>query len=92
MSRTQIYTLVEPVGFEGRQYHEVVLRRAKGRDVLAITKASRQDEAEAGFLAIALLADVPRGLIDEMDAEDIAALTQMLPDFLPKPRGSTPQS
>jgi hypothetical protein len=82
-----------PVAHDGVTYREVTLRRARGRDLLAITKASKEDDIEAGFVAIALLADVPRELVDEMDADDVAALTEAVTAFLPQraPSEAPPQ-
>jgi hypothetical protein len=81
-----------PVEFEGVAYREVTMRRAKGRDLLAITKASKDDEIEGGFVAIALLASVPREVVDEMDADDVAMLTEVVSGFLPKrPDEAPPQ-
>ena len=90
MSKQTTYKFLEPVSVGGRTYGEVTLRRAKGRDMLAISKAAKDDEIEAGFLAISLLTEVPRDVIDEMDADDVSALTEIIGDFLPKPKAETP--
>lgn len=56
MQQSSTYRLFFPVSHDGRNHGEVTLRRAKGRDMLAISKAARENRIEAGFLAISLLA------------------------------------
>lgn len=81
------YTLLYPFEFEGKTITEVSLRRAKGRDL------ERMEAAGQGFTSVltglSCITDLPLDAVRQMDGDDIAALSEISPDFLPKARGAT---
>lgn len=84
------FKLAYPITHDGKEISEVTLRRAKGRDLEKIEAAEDGGGQMLGALtALAALADLPLEAVREMDAEDIADLSEKLPAFLPKGRAVT---
>jgi hypothetical protein len=69
-------TLTTPVIVQGKTYTELTFRKAKGRDLKVL---DRHKGAVAGSLALgALLAGVPPEAVDEMDAQDVSAMSKIV--------------
>ena len=65
---------------------QVTIRRPKVRDLRAMEKMREPDgtELDQGIAMAAALCDLPLEAIDEMDAADFAAVSEVLVGFLPK--------
>jgi hypothetical protein len=86
MTDTARVTLARPISVEERMITEVSIRRPKVRDLRAMEK-SRQPggtELDQGIAMAAALCDLPLEAMDEMDAADFAAISEVLGGFLPK--------
>jgi hypothetical protein len=83
----QKHTLAYPVTFGDALYRDVTIRRPKGRDIIAIEDARARTESDtrSGFVAISILCDIPEGVVEEMDAQDIAALSDRVASFFVRP-------
>lgn len=82
--RTNTFPLAFPFEFEGKEISEVTMRRAKGRDIERMEAAGK--EFAAALVTLSCLSDLPVDAIREMDSEDIAMLSEHVPDFLAKAR------
>ena len=81
-------TLTTPVSYQGKTYSALTLRKAKVKDLEAAEMARKEGGDFSSMVAlIASLADVPLGVVREMDADDLSKLSDELPGFLPS---STP--
>lgn len=69
-----------PFTFEGREVTELTLRRPKMRDMKRANAV--KDEMEKSIRMIADLAEVSPKLVEELDAEDFAALGAKLGEFM----------
>jgi hypothetical protein len=77
-------TLTTPVAFNGKSYTSLTLRRAKVKDLEAAEMARKEGGDFSSMVAlVASLADVPVGVVREMDADDLTKLSDELPGFLP---------
>ncbi|MGE9266446.1 phage tail assembly protein [Escherichia coli] len=76
------HTLKVPVNFEGKEHTYITLRRIKGKDLRAITR--EEDKIEQTFLVIRLLSSWPPEGIDELDGEDIEAISKIIEGFMGK--------
>jgi hypothetical protein len=82
--RVNTFPLAFPFEFDGKEISEVTMRRAKGRDLERMEAAGK--DFAAGMVTLSCLTDLPVDAIREMDSEDIAMLSEQVPDFLAKPR------
>lgn len=71
-----IFPLKHSVDFEGGTVSELKFRRPKGKDIKKLTKAS--DEMDGVFVLFGDLSERGPQLIEELDAEDIVRLTDLL--------------
>lgn len=86
MTDTASVKLVRPIKFENQMITEVAIRRPKVRDLRALEKAREPGatELDQGIAIAAALCDLPLSAMDEMDAGDFAAISEVLGGFLPK--------
>ena len=86
MNDTARVKLVRPIKVEERRITEVVIRRPKVRDLRAMEKMREPGgtELDQGIAMAAALCDLPLEAMDEMDAADFAAVSEVLGGFLPK--------
>jgi hypothetical protein len=86
MTDTASLKLVRPIRVEERMVTEVVIRRPKVRDLRAMEKMREPEgtELDQGIAMAAALCDLPLEAMDEMDAADFAAISEVLGGFLPK--------
>lgn len=78
--------LKSPLQLEDRIIAEVAIRRPKVRDLRALEKAREPGatELDQGIAMAAALCDLPLSIMDEMDAADFAAISEVLGGFLPR--------
>lgn len=86
MTDTTRVTLACPLQLEDRMVTEVTIRRPKVRDLRALEKGREpgSTELDQGIAMAAALCDLPLAAMDEMDASDFAAISEVLGGFLPK--------
>ena len=86
MNDTAIVKLVSPFKVEDRTIAEVTIRRPKVRDLRALEKVREpgSTELDQGIAMAAALCDLPLAAMDEMDAGDFAAISEVMGGFLPK--------
>lgn len=86
MTDTTRVTLVRPISVEQRIITEVTIRRPRVRDLRAIEKAREPGttDLDQGIVMAAALCDLPLDAMDDMDAADFAAISEVLGGFLPR--------
>jgi hypothetical protein len=86
MTDTARVKLARPIRVEERMITEVAIRRPKVRDLRAMEKLREpgSTELDQGISMAAALCDLPLDAMDEMDAADFAAISEVLGGFLPK--------
>ena len=86
MTDTARVKLVRPFKVEERMITEVTIRRPKVRDLRAMEKMREpgSTELDQSIAMTATLCDLPPEAMDEMDAADFAAISEVLGGFLPK--------
>jgi hypothetical protein len=86
MTDTARVKLVRPIRVEERMITEVAIRRPKVRDLRAMENMREpgSTELDQGIAMAAALCDLPLSAMDEMDAADFAAISEVLAGFLPK--------
>jgi len=86
MTDTARVKLVRPVRVEERMITEVTIRRPKVRDLRAMEKMREPEgtELDQGIVMAAALCGLPLEAMDEMDAADFAAISEVLGGFLPR--------
>lgn len=86
MTDTANVKLLRPFSIEDRLVTEVTIRRPKVRDLRAMEKLREPvgTELDQGIAMAAALCDLPLSAMDEMDAGDFAAISEVLGGFLPK--------
>ena len=86
MTDTAHVKLARPIRVEERLVTEVTVRRPKVRDLRAMDRlrAPGGAELDQGIAMAATLCDLPLEAMDEMDAADFAAISEMLGGFLLK--------
>jgi hypothetical protein len=88
-TRERAFPLAYPVEHDGAPLTEVVLRRAKARDMAAIEKIAGEDKTgqmDQTIGIIAVLSGLPADVVGDLDAEDFTALSEALADFFPRAR------
>ena len=86
MTDTARVKLTRPIRIEERMITEVTIRRPKVRDLRAMEKMRDPGgtELDQGIAMAATLCDLPLEAMDEMDAVDFAAISEVLGGFLPR--------
>ncbi len=86
MTDTARVKLVRPLNVDGQIITEVTIRRPKVRDLRAMEKTREPGftELDQGIGMAAVLCELPMEAMDEMDAGDFAAISEVLGGFLPK--------
>jgi hypothetical protein len=86
MTDTASVKLIRPIRVEEQLITEVAIRRPKVRDLRAMEKMREpgSTELDQGIAMAAALCDLPMDAMDEMDAADFAAISEVLGGFLPK--------
>jgi hypothetical protein len=86
MSDSARVKLVRPIRVEERMITEVAIRRPKVRDLRAMEKLREPGatDLDQGIAMAAALCDLPLEAMDDMDAADFAAISEVLGGFLPK--------
>jgi hypothetical protein len=86
MTDTASVKLARPIRVEERVVTEVVIRRPKVRDLRAMEKMREpgSTELDQGIAMAAALCDLPLEAVNDMDAADFAAISEVLCGFLPK--------
>jgi hypothetical protein len=79
-SRSKAVSLTYPVEFEGRTWTEITVTRLTAGQV----EAFFEDVAANGDKARLPMFDAPPEVIDALDADDFAALDEVVKDFLPR--------
>lgn len=78
----QTIVLKYPVQVGGVTYSELVMRRAKGRDLKLARKQANGDESEIDTYLIANLCDISTEVLDELDMADYRTVQEVLRGFL----------
>ena len=85
MSKTNI-KLGEPIVVGGQKITEVTLRRPKVKDLRALDHLDvNANDLTRGIEMAAILTGLTPETIDELDAGDFAAISDVIAGFLPKP-------
>lgn len=88
LSNTTPVALAVPVEWQGQKIAEVSVRRPKVKDLRAIEAASRgQSQLDQGASMIAQLTGLPVEAVDELDAQDFTAISEVIAGFFPQGRG-----
>lgn len=74
------FTLEYPVHYNGEEFQELTIRRPKIRDMKKFDKI--KDGMSKSITMLADLADVPLGVIEELDTADFNAASKVIVDFL----------
>ncbi len=79
-------TLVRPISVEEGMITEVSVRRPRVRDLRAMEKLREPGttDLDQGIVMAATLCDLPLDAMDDMDAADFAAISEVLGGFLPR--------
>jgi len=80
------YPLAYPIEREdGSQIAELILRRARAKDILAIERVGKRGgtDAEATLAFLASINNLTDDEIGEIDAEDLVGASAAVVDFLP---------
>lgn len=80
-------TLSFTIQHDGREIGEIILRRPKVKDLRSVTDAD-SDQLSQGVAIAAVLSGLPAEAIEELDAEDFTAISEVIADFFPKGPGS----
>ncbi len=80
---TDHVTLSQPVQAGERTISEVTIRRPKVKDLRALEhlRAPGAGEIDQGVAMAAMLCDLPVEAVDEMDATDFAAISEIIAGF-----------
>lgn len=78
--------LRQPINVGGDQVSEVTIRRPKVKDLRALdlARAPGASEMDQAIAMAATLGDLPLEAMDEMDAGDFAAISEIVAGFFPK--------
>ena len=85
MSKPKTVRLSQPIVWEGRTVTDVQVRRPKVKDLRAMERdgPNPASQIDQGVAMAALLTELPVEVIDEMDAVDFAAVSEVIAGFLP---------
>ena len=86
MSKPKIVRLTQPIVCDGKTVTDVQVRRPKVKDLRAMERdnTAASTQIDQGVAMAALLTELPVEIIDEMDAVDFAALSEVIAGFLPQ--------
>jgi len=86
MSKPKAIRLSHPIAWDGRTLTEVQVRRPKVKDLRAMERDTPNpaNQIDQGVAMAALLTELPVEVIDEMDAVDFAAVSEVIAGFLPQ--------
>lgn len=86
---TNSVTLAVPVEWQGQTIAEVTIRRPKVKDLRAIEAASRDQSSQLdqGAAMLAQLTGLPIEAVDELDAQDFTAISEVIAGFFPQAKG-----
>ena len=86
MSKPKIVRLTQPIASDGKTVTEVQVRRPKVKDLRAMERdnSATATQIDQGVAMAALLTELPIEIIDEMDAVDFAAVSEVIAGFLPQ--------
>ena len=86
MTDTARVKLSHPFKVGDKTIAEVTIRRPKVRDLRAMEKAREPGatDIDQGIAMAAALCDLPLEAVDEMDAVDFAAISEVITRFLPQ--------
>jgi len=86
MSRARTIKLTEPLVTGGQKIAEVTVRPPKVKDLRSLdAHAPDSTDLTRGIEMAAILTGLTPAAIDEMDAADFAAISDVIAGFLPKP-------
>ena len=89
-TRTLTVQLAFPLLWEGAEIASVTLTRPKAKHLEAMAglaagaDASEAEKTRASLEMIALLSDLPKGSVGELELEDFQALSEALAGFFPQ--------
>jgi len=85
MSKPKTVRLTQPISWDGKSVSEVQVRRPKVKDLRAMERdhGTAGSQIDQGVAMAALLTELPVMVIDEMDAVDFAAVSEVIAGFLP---------
>lgn len=87
-SNTTPVALAIPVEWQGQKIAEVAVRRPKVKDLRVIDAASRdKSQLDQGAAMIAQLTGLHPDAVDELDAQDFTAISEVIAGFFPQGRG-----
>jgi len=85
MAKTSV-KLSEPIVVGGQKITEVTVRRPKVKDLRALDHLDvKANDLTRGIEMAAILTGLTPETIDELDAADFAAISDVIAGFLPKP-------
>ena len=85
MNKTNV-KLAEPIMVGDQKLTEVTLRRPKVKDLRALDHLDvNANDLTRGIEMVAILTGLTPETIDELDAADFAAISDVIAGFLPKP-------
>lgn len=77
---TGVYKLLHPFKGNGQSYEEITLRRLKFKEVREAIK--KKDQLEINFFYVKKSTGMPDDDLDEMDAQDIRNIKDIVSTFL----------
>jgi hypothetical protein len=82
----KIIPLCAPILHEDKEITQVALRRPKVRDLKALNAALEgvKDQLDQGIVLAATLTGLPVEVIEELDADDFTAISEVMADFFPQ--------
>ena len=86
MNNMKTVRLSQPIASDGKTVTEVQVRRPKVKDLRAMERDNTNpaSQIDQGVAMAALLTELPVEIIDEMDAVDFAAVSEVIAGFLPQ--------
>lgn len=81
--------LAVPMDWQGQTIAEVTIRRPKVKDLRAMEASARDktSQLDQGADMIAQLTGLPIEAVDELDAEDFTAISEVIAGFFPQAKG-----
>lgn len=86
---TNTVSLAVPFEWQGQMIAEVTIRRPKVKDLRAIEVSSRDrtSQLDQGAEMLAKLTGLPIEAVDELDAQDFTAISEVIAGFFPQAKG-----
>jgi hypothetical protein len=82
MSQTATFTPTEPITYNDKTYPALTLRKMKAKDLVAADLVT--GETRKSFAIIASMADVPIGVIEDLDIDDFERLSEVAAPLMGK--------